>query len=167
MKYSDRPRLIIEASDADKLIDIISITMLASAFVYLSMNYSALPDRIATHFDGSGHPDGWGSKETIWFLPVLGALLFFGLRFLYNIPHRFNYLVEITADNAEKQYRLAVNMIRYLNLAIAIIFSVIVISMIQIALNRADGLSPLFMVLIVLLIFLPSVYFIYKSLLNR
>jgi uncharacterized membrane protein len=167
MKYSDRPRLIIEASDADKLIDIISITMLASAFVYLSMNYSALPDRIATHFDGSGHPDGWGSKETIWFLPALGALLFFGLRFLYNIPHRFNYLVEITADNAEKQYRLAVNMIRYLNLAIAIIFSVIVISMIQIALNRADGLSPLFMVLIVLLIFLPSVYFIYKSLLNR
>jgi len=167
MKYSDRPRLIIEASDADKLIDIISITMLASAFVYLSMNYSALPDRIPTHFDGSGHPDGWGSKETIWFLPVLGALLFFGIRFLYNIPHRFNYLVEITADNAEKQYRLAVNMIRYLNLAIAIIFSVIVISMIQIALNRADGLSPLFMVLIVLLIFLPSVYFIYKSLLNR
>jgi len=167
MNYSERPRIKIEPSDADKLIDIVCITILAAAFVYISLNYSALPDRIPTHFDGSGKPDGWGTKESVWLLPALGSLLYLGLRLLYRIPHNFNYLVKITAENAEKQYSLAVKMIRYLNLGIALIFGIITISMIQVALNRADGLSPLYMIFIVALIFVPSGYFIYKSVLNR
>ena len=54
-----------------------------------------LPDRVPTHFDISGQPNGWGSPQTLWILPVIGLGLFVlmtaiaSIRFTsYNLPVR-------------------------------------------------------------------------------
>jgi len=73
-------------------------------FGYLAWSSSHLPDRVATHFDGSGRPDGWMSRTAhLRFMGVFGlafplfvpALVFIS-RFLpdqlYNLPHRDYWL---------------------------------------------------------------------------
>ena len=73
-------------------------------FGYLASSSSHLPPRVATHFDGSGRPDGWMSRaDHLRFMLVFGlafpmfvpALVYLG-RFLpdqcYNLPHRDYWL---------------------------------------------------------------------------
>jgi uncharacterized membrane protein len=72
--------------------------------VYLKVSAPQLPDRVATHFDGSGRPDGWMSRSShLIFTAVLGFAfpmfvvgLCFVLRFLpdrgFNLPHRDYWL---------------------------------------------------------------------------
>jgi ABC-type Fe3+ transport system permease subunit len=71
---------------------------------YLAMASGQLPDRVATHFDGSGQPNGWMSRSShLWFtlvlglaFPLIGAVLLFCTRFLpdnlINIPRRDYWL---------------------------------------------------------------------------
>src|SRR5207237_1170658 len=72
----------------------------------VSLAYSAgeLPERVATHFDASGQPNGWMSRHGhIIFIMLLGLALpllvagsFFCLRFFpgrgINLPHREYWL---------------------------------------------------------------------------
>lgn len=45
--------------------------------IYLSISsYPSLPDRIPTHFNFQGVPDGWGNRNEIFVLPVLSACLY-------------------------------------------------------------------------------------------
>jgi hypothetical protein len=61
----------------------------------------------------------------LWLLGVTAAV-FITLSVLPRFPHRLNYLVKITADNAEHQYRLAVEFLRDFRLQEVLIFWVIV-----------------------------------------
>ena len=38
-----------------------------------------LPERIATHFDAAGNPNGWGPPAMLLLLPVIGAVVFGGV----------------------------------------------------------------------------------------
>jgi uncharacterized membrane protein len=42
--------------------------------VYAATLYRSLPAIIPTHFDLAGNPDGYGSKNTIWLLPMVLGL---------------------------------------------------------------------------------------------
>jgi hypothetical protein len=67
---------------------------------YLAASSSELPERMATHFDGGGQPDGWGSRgDYVRFMVVFGLVfplfapaICYVARFLpdrlWNIPHR-------------------------------------------------------------------------------
>jgi uncharacterized membrane protein len=69
-------------------------------FGYLIVSAPQLPDRVATHFNGRGQPDGWMSRPAHLPLmamfglgfPLLIAGICFVIRFLpdsgLNIPHR-------------------------------------------------------------------------------
>ena len=71
---------------------------------FLALSSGQLPDRVATHFDGSGLPNGWMSRSShLWFTVVLGlafplivAVVLFCIRFLpdslINIPKRDYWL---------------------------------------------------------------------------
>ncbi len=50
-------------------------------FGYLAASSSQLPERVATHFDGSGQPDGWSSRSD-----HLRFMLVFGLAFPLFVP---------------------------------------------------------------------------------
>ena len=40
-------------------------------FIYLAGIWESLPDTVPTHFNAQGEPDGWGSKATLIWLPMV------------------------------------------------------------------------------------------------
>ena len=78
---------------------------------YLAMSSGQLPERLATHFDGSGQPNGWMSRSFhLWFILIFGltfpfivAVVLFFARFLpnhlINIPRRDYWLATERRDD--------------------------------------------------------------------
>ncbi|WP_370450927.1 DUF1648 domain-containing protein [Olivibacter sp. XZL3] len=60
---------------------------------------------VPTHFDVAGNPDDFGGKGALTALPIYATILYLFLTLLSYFPQYFNYLEEITVDNAEFQYR--------------------------------------------------------------
>ena len=108
----ERPKLTIELSNYDKFLEIISLILLVSIWIFVIYNYSALPEIINTHFDLNGKPDGSGDKKFIFGLPTVATLLYTLLTVLNRFPHTFNYTVEITEENALDQYTRGTKILR-------------------------------------------------------
>jgi uncharacterized membrane protein len=53
-------------------------------FVYLGMNYGAMPQIVPTHFNGTGVADGFSDKSTLWFF--LGLLVVFPYLLMTFLP---------------------------------------------------------------------------------
>jgi hypothetical protein len=45
-----------------------------------------LPDRIPTHFDIAGQPNGWGSPDSLWLLPAFGLLIYLTISVVERFP---------------------------------------------------------------------------------
>jgi uncharacterized membrane protein len=85
------------------LLLIFALLLMAGA-VDVACQYPQLPDRMATHFDAQGHPNGWASRPTFLTLYIL-LMTFMALIFpgclallpilppsLINMPHREYWL---------------------------------------------------------------------------
>ena len=111
---ADRPKIKLNLSKSDKVIEITSWALLIGIWVLAILNFSDLPETIPTHYNGAGEADGFGEKTNIFVLPVIGTILFIGMTILNNYPHIFNYPSTITNENAYNQYSNATRMIRIL-----------------------------------------------------
>ena len=159
----ERPKIKLELTTADKALELIGWLSVIAIWWLTITNYTALPGTIPTHYNGAGQADGFGGKTTILILPLIATILFIGMTILNQFPRMFNYPVNITKDNAFRQYTNATRMIRYLKLIIVVIFGVIVFKTIQNANGQATGLGTWFLPLTLGLIFIPLIYFIVKS----
>ena len=56
------------------IIELIPLLLLFAAFYLTFSSYSSLPDRIPTHFNFQGIPDGWGGKTNVFI--YIGVSLF-------------------------------------------------------------------------------------------
>lgn len=52
-----------------------------------------------------------GQQRGHFFLPITGAILWMGLAILEKFPHLYNYMVVLTEENIERQYKNASTMI--------------------------------------------------------
>lgn len=151
----NQPVLDLPRSTAEIWMDVASwvfVTVgLALAFGY----YSDLPDRIPTHFNASGEADKFGSKNTIFLLPVISLILVAGLIFLMRFPHKFNYLNKITPENAAFEYQRMRIMLRVINALTSLMFLVITWDILRAASGTARGLSALFWIVFILLMVTP------------
>ena len=159
----ERPRIKLELNTVDKAFEIIGWLLIISVWGFTVKNYANLPETIPTHYNGAGQADGFGGKATILTLPLIATVLFVGLTILNKFPHIFNYPINITQDNALRQYTNATRMIRYLKLIIVVIFGLIAFKTIQNANEQADGLGIWFLPMTLGLIFIPLIYFVVKS----
>lgn len=96
----------------------ILLTLLVAAFVFdVLLTAQTLPPRVATHFDGAGHANGWMSRAghlrfMLCFgvgLPLFLAGLFYAIRImptgLVNMPHRDYWLApERRADTNNRLF---------------------------------------------------------------
>jgi uncharacterized membrane protein len=161
---TDRPKLKLELTTFDKTLEILGWTSILSIWFLTITNYTNLPDTIPIHYNGAGQADGFGGKETILTLPLIATVLFVGLTILNMFPHIFNYPINITPDNALRQYTNATRLIRYLKLIIVVIFGLIAFKTIQNANGQADGLGSWFLPMTLGLIFIPLTFYIIKTL---
>ena len=122
-----RPKIQLILSPSDRIIENMGWSLLIFLWGFTFYAYFILPEIIPTHFNIKNQVDAVGTKTFIFVFPVLGTVVFFGLTFINQYPHIFNYLRPITAQNAEQQYRNATGLVRFLKLFIVFIFSIITI----------------------------------------
>lgn len=100
-----RPVIPLPYTPVEIAVQLATVAVLVTAWSLAWHHYLQLPETIAIHFNFSGEPDGYGSKETIFFVPAITTVVSVILTLLSQIPHQFNYLVTINEANAERQYR--------------------------------------------------------------
>lgn len=163
----NRPKIKIELDLFDKIIEgigVLGVLLLIGLPVYY---YGDLSSIIPKHYGLNGEPDGFSGKGTIWILPFSGLIIYTGMAVLNKHPHIFNYPRKITAENAERLYRLANRMIRFLNTEIVCIFSYMTYATIQNALGKQSESGNYFMLIFILLIFGTLGYFITRMTKNN
>lgn len=160
---SNRPKLQIPYSKAEKLMGITAAAGVLLAVAITFIYYDKLPKRMAIHFDFSGKPNGWGGKETLIMLPIILVVMYLLLTGLEKVPHIYNYTVKINEKNAKAQYKNARAMLIVLKTEVVYLFAYMQWITIEGALNNTLGLSPWFIVIAMIFIFGSIGYFIYKS----
>lgn len=128
----------------DWVSEIVAIIFILLLIAFSLYHYSALPEKVPIHFNSSGVPNRFGGKGFVWTLPVIVVLLYVLLTIFTRLPHLGNYPVEITIENAKRQYRIATRLLRTMKMLIAATFFYIGFGKINIALGLQDGLSIFF-----------------------
>ncbi len=136
-----RPLINIPKDPIDIFLEIIGVLALMIMIVLPVIYWSELPDLIPRHFDAQGQPDAWNRKEFIWTLPLISLVLFASLYYVTTIPHKLNYLQEITEENAFTHYKTMSRTLRVLNTMIAVTFAYIFYFTLQTARGASAGLS--------------------------
>ena len=159
-----RPKLRLPLTKGDWITEFIGFVFLVFLFILPLRYIPDLPARIPAHFDVAGAPDGYGGKNTLWILPAIGFFLWLLMTVLSRFPHIFNYSVNITAGNAETQYRLATGMMRILKTVILVMFSFISYKTIRTATGNAAGLGRVFLPVMITVTFTVVIVYIVRSL---
>lgn len=126
-----RPKIKVPLETLDIIVELINIAILILLVIYTIMNYLELPETIATHFNAKGEADGFGNKSTIWLLPGIAIFIYAMMIIINRVPHLHNYMINITEENALKNYRLSTRIIRFTNLYCLILFALIAYEIIQ------------------------------------
>ena len=163
----NQPVIKPEMGPVDLLLEVISIILLLGFFGYTFYYFRKLPDTIPTHFNAAGTPDDYSGKESFWVLPGIGLFIYLLMTLIALIPHRFNFAVKITPENAMKQYTLALRFIRLLKLLILALFFYISISTVRSALHLADGMGLWFIPVTLAGFFIPFILYLIISSRNR
>ena len=130
-------------------------------------HYKSLPEIIPTHYGANGIADDYGSKKTLFLIPGIVTIIVMGMRWLNRYPHKFNYMTAITEDNAERQYRMATRLIRYLQFIIAVLFNYIVVKTVEDAYVKQSKLDIWFVFILEAAVFVPTVYTVYTALIKK
>lgn len=117
--------------------------------------YPDLPEQIPTHFAPSGEADKFGSKNTIFFIPLLSFALVAGFVYLMKFPHKFNYLNKITPENAEFEYRRMRVVLRVVNVLTSLLLLVITWNLLRAATSEEKGLNIWFWLVFILTMIAP------------
>lgn len=150
-----RPKIKLTLSPLDKKLQTASILLLVIMWALSVYAYLRSPEIIPTHFDSTGRADDFGSKNTYLILAGVATIIYFGMTQLNKIPHKFNYLVKITLDNAEQQYILATRLFRFLIVAILLIFTLIILLTFLTTTGKINGPGSWFLPLSFALFLVP------------
>ena len=129
----------------DYLVEVLGGLGLIALIVLPIYYFGDLPEQIPKHYNASGQPDSFGSRGSIWVLPVIGIVIYTGLSILNRFPHVFNYPVRVTRDNAARLYTIATSTMRAIKVIIVWSFAFINFRTIEIALGMETGLGKIFL----------------------
>ncbi len=158
----DRPKIKVSNTNFDKFLIALSTIILIFQWIYVIRAIFMLPDIIPTHFNFSGVPDSFGSKFTILLLPILLTIFYIAFSLLSRVPQFYNYPVEITKENAERQYKNSRTMFWCLLTEMSIFFFFTTIQTVRISLNKVSTLGNYALLIFLIAVFSTLVYFIYK-----
>jgi len=147
----------------DFFLEIVCLILLLAGWIFVLSIFSKLPAKIPTHFNLHDEIDAYGNRTFIFLFPILSLVFYLGFTFLQKIPHFYNYPVEITEENAFRQYRLSVQFIRIIKLILLIIFSVSVVEIYGISIEKINGFGIFYVLFIFASIFLTVGVYFFRS----
>lgn len=150
----------------DTLLEIVAFFSTVFLFAFPLYFFHWLPDEIPKHFSAEGTPDSFTSKYNILILPLIGLLLYVGLTLVNRVPHRFNYPVDITPENAPRQYQIATRAIRTIKTMVIVTFCYVMIEVVMTALCKSEGFKG-YIVFILLVSMLIAVIILIRKAYNE
>ena len=78
-----QPKIKIEVTLHDKILEIIGWLLLFYLWYLAVSSHLSFPEKIPVHFDAFGNLGSYGNKNFIYLLPVIGTLLFTGMTLLF------------------------------------------------------------------------------------
>lgn len=158
-----RPKIKIKMTKFDIAAEVLALIIVLGNIIFLLIAWNSLPDRIPAHTDFAGNVNKYGGKGTLVLLPVLTLVMYLGLTVLSRFPQYFNYAVQITEENAERQYRLGVQIMLVLKFIIIFTFSFIQYKFIDLAFNHKNSIGIWFFPVFIVIVFVPLGIHIWKS----
>jgi uncharacterized membrane protein len=163
----NQPNIKISRTTIDWVLEFVALAFLL-ILISLPLIFSGnLPEKIPVHFNLAGEPDGYGTRFTLWLLPLTGFIIYMGMTILESFPHIYNYPVEITPENIVTQYRFATRLIRVLKTGMLILFAFLSYKTIKTALGSTPGLGKAFLPVTLILTFGIVIIYFVRSLNSR
>lgn len=163
----DRPKIKVPLQQLDIILELITISLLLTTCAYTIVQYSNLPETVPTHFNAAGEADDFGHKSSIFIIPGIGIALYLLLFILNKYPHKHNYMVNITEENALKNYRFSNRVLRFVNLFCVALMAYITFIIVKSSEGQEFTIGQWFLpVIIGSSVVLPIVLFIYMRKLN-
>lgn len=91
----------------NRIANIICIVVIAAMFMILILKWNSLPETVPTHFTFDGTADGFGNKSALIIEPIIAAALFALISVAQRFPQIWNFPVELTAENMNREYLIA------------------------------------------------------------
>jgi hypothetical protein len=126
----------------------IAIAILAP-FVYLALNWTAMPAKVPSHFGINGQPDAWAPRWNLFLLPTCALVVVSMLSIGKLFSNHFNYPVRVTDENRERQRQLGLELLDELRFIVASLLGYMSIQQMRTALNLTNGLGVWTMLLLV------------------
>lgn len=106
----------------NRIANIICIIVIAAMVVLLILNWNSLPDKVPTHFTFDGTPDAFGSRAALLKEPIIAVALFVLISVAQHFPKIWNFPVQLTAENMEREYLVASFMLNAVKVLITFLF---------------------------------------------
>ena len=129
--------------------------------------WKAAPDIVPTHFNFEGQVDNYGSKNIVFLLLVIAVICYVGMTVLSKYPKVYNYCIDITPENKEKQYLMAQTCIKLLNLEVAAIFLYIQLKIGTMMISGNEGLSIVIVPITLIVLAATIGIYVWKSVKNK
>lgn len=164
---NNQPKIVPPVTPLQQFFNTVALVALIGFVIFFLLKWPGLPNPVPRHFNAAGEPDAYGSKYFMMLLPLLAIGSYILFNFLYKRPHTFNYPVKITEENAERQYRLVLEMMSALNAGIIIAFFYISWRTVAIVNEEVSGLDGWFLPAFLLMTFLPIGFYLLKANQNK
>ncbi len=116
-----RPRIHPTPTSGDRILETISLILLALLWASAIYYYPLLPDQVPIHMDWTGQVDNYGQKHCVFIDPIMGTVLYILLTILNRFPWLFSSMEEITIDNALPLYSIGTHFMRAMKCVIVFI----------------------------------------------
>ena len=149
-------------SNFDWALIAINSAVLLLSWVYLIAWYPALPEIIAVHFDVLGKPNGYSSKENIWFTPLFFTLL--SIAFIFGA--QYQEAITYPKRKIDKLERISnLKMMLCSALLLAILCPIILYTMIEASIIENSEMPWIMPIIVgIVLLYLPVVlYYKFKT----
>jgi uncharacterized membrane protein len=150
-----------QRSTFDWFLEGLSGAALLAAIGDVALHWSILPQRIPTHFDAAGNPNGWGGKSMLLFLLATTVAVAIVLTAAEKYQRLINIPMSVDRDSPQARHLLRSMMIALKAVIVLIFFWIVDVTM-RTALGEARGLGRAFLPLFLAGLLLPLVYYLTK-----
>lgn len=148
----DRPVLKLPLSPLERWLEVVSILGVAFSIVMLLASWKSLPETIPSHFGLSGKADAVGNKSFLVPMPITIVCMYLLLTVVSRFPHIFNYPWPITEENAERQYRLAREVLAWIKAQDVWMLAAMDWMVIRVAQSKAESLGSSVFILLAIFV---------------
>jgi hypothetical protein len=128
-----------------KLVKIAAWMALATLVALPVVFWSRLPAQVPLHFGASGLPNGYGPREGVWILPLIGVFLFAVLTVVSHADLPLNLPWTLTEAQRQWAHPMAVRLTFLLRAEVLWTFAYIEWATAEVALGRVQGLGRAFL----------------------